>query len=79
MNKEEKLVIARSFYDNLDLKDYNLEVSRDEDIKADYIWVSNMRGPGGLIVADDGRYLFCQSRQGYEYWKEEFKKGVRSN
>lgn len=79
MSQEEKLALARKFYDNLNLKDYNLEINRDNEIKADFIWVANMRGPSGLIVDDAGKYLFCQSRHGYDYWKKEFKKGVRSN
>ncbi len=78
MSKEEKISIARKFYDSLNLVDYNLEIKRDEEINADFIWILNMRGPGGLIIADDGSYLFCQSRHGYDYWKEEFKKGVRN-
>lgn len=79
MNKEEKIEFARNIYDKLDLVNYNLEIRRDDEINADYIWVSDIRGPGGLIIADDGSYLFCQSSRGYNYWKEEFKKGIRSN
>lgn len=70
--------LQKKFYDNLNLSNYNLDIQRDDEIGADFIWVLNMRGPGGLIIADDGSYLFCQSRHGYDYWKEEFKKGVRS-
>ena len=79
MNKEEKIQIAKDFYDKLNLGEYTLESKRDDEINADYIWVPNMRGPGGLIVGDDGTFLFCQSMNGYEYWKEEYKKGIRSN
>ncbi len=79
MEKEEKITIAREFYDGLNLSNYNLEMKRDDEIKADYIWISGMRGPGGLIIGDDGSYLFCQSMHGYDYWKEEFKMGVRNN
>ncbi len=79
MSKEEKITIARKFYDDLNLSNYNLEIKRDDEIKADYIWISGMRGPGGLIIGDDGSYLFCQSMYEYDYWKEEFKKGVRNN
>lgn len=78
MTKEQKLEIAKKFYDEI-LSDYSLEFKRDDDISADFVWVSNTRGPGGLIVGDDGGYLFCQSAHGYEYWKEEYKKGTRSN
>lgn len=38
-----------------------------------------MRGPGGLIIDDNRDYLYCQSTHGYDYYKEEFKKGTRSN
>ncbi len=79
MSKEEKITIARKFYDDLNLSNYNLEIKRDDEINADYIWISGIRGLGGLIIGDDGSYLFCQSRYGYDYWKEEFKKGVRNN
>ncbi len=79
MNKEEKMAFARKFYDNLSLLNCKLELKRDDEINADYIWVLDMRGPGGLIIGDDGSYLFCQSMHGYDYWKEEFKKGIRSS
>ena len=79
MSKEEKISIAKKFYDNLGLSDYSLDVSRDDEINADFIWIPDMRGPGGLIIDDNGDYLFCQSAHGYDYWKEEFKKGLRSN
>ena len=79
MIKEEKLELAKNFYDNLQLTNYSLDIFRDDEINADFIYVPNMRGPGGLIIDDNGDYLFCQSMHGYEYWKEEFKKGIRSN
>lgn len=79
MTKEEKLEIAKKFYDDLDLTNYSLNIFKDDEINADFICVPNMRGPGGLIIDDNGDYLFCQSARGYSYWKEEFKKGVRSN
>ncbi len=79
MNKEEKMAFARKFYDNLSLLNCKLELKRDDEINADYIWVLDMRGPGGLIIGDDGSYLFCQSMHGYDYCKEEFKKGIRSS
>ena len=76
---EEKKRIARDFYANLGLSNCELESSREEDIKADYIWVPNLRGPGGLLIGDNGDYLFCQSSQGISYWKEEYASGKRSN
>lgn len=79
MKKEEKLEIAKKIYDNLNLINYSLNIFRDDEINADFVYVSNMRGPGGLIIDDNGDYLFCQSAHGYEYWKEEFKKGIRSD
>lgn len=79
MKKEEKLEIAKKIYDNLNLINYSLNFFRDDEINADFVYVSNMRGPGGLIIDDNGDYLFCQSAHGYEYWKEEFKKGIRSD
>ncbi len=78
MNKEEKVQFAKELYSKLNLENYTLESKRDEEIKADYIWVSNMRGPGGLIIGDDGTFLFCQSAHDFEYWKEQYKKGVRT-
>ena len=79
MIKEDKIEIAKQVYNKLDLKDYSLEIKRDDEINADYIWIANMRGPGGLIIDDNGYYLFCQSAKGYDYWKEQFKNGIRSN
>ena len=79
MKKEEKLEIAKNIYDNLGLTNYSLKIFRDEEINADFVCVPDMRGPGGLIIADDGEYLLCQSAHDYNYWKEEFKKGIRSN
>lgn len=78
MNKEEKVQFAKELYSKLNLENYTLESKRDEEIKADYICVSNMRGPGGLIIGDDGTFLFCQSAHDFEYWKEQYKKGVRT-
>ena len=78
MSKEEKIEIAKKIYDKLGLTDFNLETKRDDEIKADYVWVPDSRGPGGLIIGDDGSYLYCQSAHGYDYWKEEYKKGIRS-
>lgn len=43
MSKEEKISIARKFYDSLNLVDYNLEIKRDEEINADFIWILDMR------------------------------------
>ena len=74
MNIEEKKAIAKKFYDELGLKDYTLESERDADINADFIWVPSLRGPGGLIIGDNGDYLFCQSAHDFNYWKEEYKK-----
>lgn len=79
MNKEEKITLAKELYLKIGLTDISLEIKREEDINADYVWVLNMRGPGGLIIGDDGTYLFCQSAHDFSYWKEEYKKGIRSN
>ena len=79
MTKEEKLELAQKIYDNLELKNYSLDIFRDDEINADFVYVPNMRGPGELIIDDNGDYLFCQSAHGYEYWKEKFKQGIRSN
>ena len=78
MTQLDKINFATEFYNKLNLDKYTLGIKRDDEINADFIWVSSMRGPGGLIIADDGGYLFCQSSHGYNYWKEEFKKGIRS-
>ena len=79
MNKEDKIKIATEFYSKLNLENQTFEFERDEEIKADYVWIPDTRGPGGLIIGDDGSYLFCQSAHGFSYWKEEFKSGKRSN
>jgi len=79
MNKEEKTMFAKNFYEKIGLENYDLKNNRDDEINADYFYVSDMRGPGGLIIGDDGSYLFCQSAHDYSYYKEEYKKGVRSN
>ena len=79
MNLEEKKKIAKQIYDGLGLNNYNLENERDDEINADFIWVSNMRDPGGIIIGDDGNYLLCQSSHDFYYWKDEYKKGIRSN
>ena len=76
---KKKKELAKQFYDKLGITDYILEVKRDEEINADYIWVSNLRGPGGLIIGDNGDYLFCQSMHDFSYWKEEYKKGTRTS
>lgn len=79
MNKEEKIKFAKEVYEKVGLTDISVEINRDEEINADYVWVPDMRGPGGLIIGDDGTFLFCQSAHGFSYWKEEYKKGIRSN
>ncbi len=56
-----------------------METSRDDEINADYVWIPKIKGPGGLIIGDDGSFLFCQSAHDFAYWKEEYKKGRRSN
>lgn len=78
MSIEEKEKIARKIYDELELTNYTLKSERDDEINADFVWVADMRGPGGLIIGDNGDYLFCESNHGYDYWKEEYKKGIRS-
>ena len=30
-------------------------------------------------IGDNGDYLFCQSMHDFNYWKEEYKKGVRTS
>ncbi|MBO6244409.1 MAG: hypothetical protein J6O41_07635 [Clostridia bacterium] len=79
MTMEEKKAIAKKFYDKLGLTNYNLEVERDNEINADFVCVPDMRGPGGLIIGDNGDYLFCQSMHDFNYWKEEYKKGTRTS
>ena len=78
MTKEEKIEFSKGVYDKFDLRDYSLNISRDDEINADYIWVSDMRGPGSLIIDDSGEYLYCPSSYSYEQCKEDFKKGTRS-
>lgn len=79
MTMDEKKEIAKEFYDKLGLTNYTLEWKRDNEINADFVWVPDMRGPGGLIIGDNGDYLFCQSMHDFNYWKEEYKKGVRTS
>lgn len=79
MNTEEKIKFAKEIYEKMGLADANVELSRDEEINADFVSVPGTRGPGGLIIGDDGTFLFCQSAHGFSYWKEEYKKGIRSN
>lgn len=79
MNKEEKIKFVRELHKKSGLKDFSIEISRDDEINADYVYVLNMRGLGGLIIGNDGTFIFCQSAHGYEYCKAEYKKGVRNN
>lgn len=79
MNKEEKVKLAKEVYEKIGLTDIRVGIYRDEEINADYVWVPDTRGPGGLIIGDDGTFLFCQSAKDFSYWKEEYKKGIRSN
>ena len=79
MTMEEKKIIAKEFYNKLGLTNYTLEMERDNEINADFVWVPDMRGPGGLIIGDNGDYLFCQSMHDFDYWKEEYKKGIRTS
>ena len=76
--KEDKLELAKKFYDKLGLNDYVLDINRDDEILGDYIWVKNLRGYAGLIISDDGESLICPSIHEYNYWKDEFRKGNRS-
>ena len=76
---ESKEKIARYIYDKLELKDYELTSHRDEEIMADYFVVPNLRGPGAIIIGDDGSYLLCQSAYSYDYHKEKYKQGQRHN
>lgn len=79
MNLEKKLEFAKEVYSKLDLNEEIFKSSRDDEINADYVWIPNTKGLGGLIIGDDGSFLFCQSARGFDYWKEEYKKGIRSN
>ena len=78
MNINEKLDIVKAIYEKLNVKNINLKSLRDNDISADYIWVENSRGPGGIIIDDNGEMLFCQSIKPFSFYKEQFKNGVRS-
>ena len=79
MTMEEKKEIAKEFYDKLELTNYTLKIKRDNEINADFVWITDMRGPSGLIIGDNGDYLFCQSMHDFNYWKEEYKKGIRTS
>ena len=77
MSLEEKIKYAKQHYENLGYSGYELKTIRYDDICADLIWIQ-LRGPGGILIADNGEYLFCQSAHGIEYYIEEFKKGIRT-
>lgn len=32
-----------------------------------------------MIIGDNGDYLSCQSMHDFNYWKEEYKKGIRTS
>ena len=78
MKLEEKLEKAKSLYEKLGFNNFSLKTMRDDEISADFIWVENARGPGGIIIDDKGELLFCPSIKPFNFYKEEFKKGVRS-
>lgn len=73
MEIHEKLEKVNSILESLGVKNFKLEYTRDDEISADYIWASNVRGPGGYIVGDDGSMLFCQSIKPYLFCKQELK------
>ena len=79
MTIEEKEKIAKKFYDELELTNYTLNSERDDEINADFVWVTDMKEPVGLIIGDNGDYLLCHLDHGYDYWKEEYKKGARTS
>lgn len=79
MNIEDKMKIVKEIYNKLNINNYSFKTKRDEEVQADYIWIDNTRGVGGIIIGDDGSYLFCQSIHDYNYWKEQFKQGIRTN
>lgn len=78
MNKEQKIEFAKKIYEKSGFVDINVEFKREEDLNADYFYVPVVRGPGALIIGDDGTFLFCPSSYSYEYSKEQYKKGIRS-
>ena len=60
MNIEDKMKIVKEIYNKLNINNYSFKTKRDEEVQADYIWIDNTRGVGGIIIGDDGSYLFCQ-------------------
>ncbi len=78
MSIEEKKNFAKKIYDESGMENYTLETKRDDEINADLIWIPNSRGPAGLIIGDNEEYLICPSMHDFSYWKEEYKKGKRS-
>lgn len=76
MKREEKILLAKKVYRCLN--DYPFEVYRETELQADYFCIPNVRGFGGVIIGDDGSYLFCDTIHPYSYWEEKFKNGVRN-
>ena len=75
---DEKVKIVNNICEQFDIKDYELESSRDAENFFDYFWIKDYRG-FSIIVGDDGGYLLCPSAYSYEYHKEKYIQGNRSN
>ena len=77
MNKEEKL---KEFCKKHGLSIGDLNVTRMDDLRADVYTLKNPgRSMGGIIIADDGRSLFCGTQYSLEKYIEDFKNGRDDN
>ena len=77
LNIEDKINYAKIKYEELGYSNYEFKTERHDEINADLVWI-DLRGPGALLIADNGEYLFCPSLYSTEHCIEEFKKGVRT-
>ena len=78
MTIEEKLEKAKLIYFRLKQPMEEFEITRFEELNADYFFpITDKRGVGGTIIADDGTYFICGSRYPVSHYIEEFKNGIR--
>lgn len=73
MDLQQKIELAQKIYKREDVTS-----KRIEDIGADLFWVAKTRGPGSLIIGDDGEYLLRPSGYAPEKVVQAFKNGERS-
>lgn len=80
MQIKEKFEKAQLIYLQLDEQIEKFDITRLREVNADFFMpITDKRGLGGIIIADDGTYLLCGSRYSVSYYIDEFKKGERTN